>query len=133
MVGPIHDMKGNLKGIIQLINKNEDEPITERDEIELNSLLTSMGEIIKTADQVRLITNISTGLDVHLCNNEKIIVDTAKELDQKSMNELSLTVGLMQDTMEVLLAQKHSAFTRDNGMGIDVDKLMRELRAGEKE
>jgi len=49
------------------------------------------------------------------------------------MNELSLTVGLMQDTMEVLLAQKHSAFTRDNGMGIDVDKLMRELRAGEKE
>jgi len=133
MVGPIHDMKGNLKGIIQLINKNEDDAITEQDEIELNSLLISIGEIIKTADQVRLITNIATGLDVHLCNNEKIIVDTAKELEQKSMQDIMNLVGSIQDNMETLLAQKHAAFTKDKGIGFNAAALMGVLREGEKE
>ena len=34
--------------------------------------------VIKTADQVRLITNISSGVDEYLCNNEQIILNTAK-------------------------------------------------------
>ena len=59
-----------MKGIIQLINKNGDESITQSDENELKSLLPVIAEIIKTADQVRLITNISSGVDEYLCNNE---------------------------------------------------------------
>ena len=50
IIGPIIDSKGALKGIIQLINKNGDEPITEADEKEMKSLLPVIAEIIKTAD-----------------------------------------------------------------------------------
>ena len=50
IIGPIIDARGSLKGIIQLINKNGDEPITEADELELKSLLPVIAEIIKTAD-----------------------------------------------------------------------------------
>ena len=50
IIGPIIDSKGSLKGIIQLINKNGDEPITESDEREMKSLLPVIAEIIKTAD-----------------------------------------------------------------------------------
>ena len=70
IIGPIIDSRGCLKGIIQLINKNGDESITQSDENELKSLLPVIAEIIKTADQVRLITNISSGVDEYLCNNE---------------------------------------------------------------
>ena len=67
-----------LKGIIQLINKVDNDPITDSDERELSSLLPIIGEIIKTADQVKLITNISSGVDEYLCSNEEIIVQTAE-------------------------------------------------------
>ena len=106
IVGPIHDNKGVLKGIIQLINKNSDDAITDQDEMELKALLPSIGEIIKTADQVRLITNISAGVDEHLCKNEKIIVETAKQLEEKSMQDIMNLMGSIQDNMCTLIDQK---------------------------
>ena len=39
----------------------------------------------------------------------------------------------MQEEMDTLLAQKHAAFTKDKGIGMDASKLMAVLREGEKE
>ena len=55
-------MKGNIRGIIQFINKKGANKIDQHDEIELGSILSALGEIIKTADETLKITNISAGL-----------------------------------------------------------------------
>jgi len=70
LIGPIFDRDGNLKGVIQLINKEGDGIITEQDRIELDSLLPSLGEIIKTADEVREINNVSSGIELYLMKAE---------------------------------------------------------------
>ena len=99
IIGPIHDLHGNLKGIIQLVNKHEDDAITEQDQKEIESLLPAIGEIIRTADKVRLITNISAGLDEHLCKNERIIVETAKQLEDKSMNDIHNALTTVKESI----------------------------------
>jgi uncharacterized protein YciI len=54
MVGPLVDLDGNLKGVVQLFNKlssEEANQISVQDKEELNCILTSLGEIVKSADQ----------------------------------------------------------------------------------
>ena len=57
MVGPLLDLNGNVRGVIQLFNKlsfgNEDDcnGIVQHDKVELDSVCLALGEVIKTADQ----------------------------------------------------------------------------------
>lgn len=59
------DKNGEIKGILQLINKNQDKVsldcVTESDEIELNSLLPALGEIVRTADESLEVSRLSLG------------------------------------------------------------------------
>lgn len=55
------DRNGNVKGVLQLINKQDNLDINEQDERELNVLLPAMGEIIRTADESMEITRLSYG------------------------------------------------------------------------
>ena len=47
VIGPCFDTEGKLRGIIQLINKSGDEPISENDRIEIINLCPTVAEIIK--------------------------------------------------------------------------------------
>ena len=44
---------------------------------------------------MRLITNISSGLDEYLCNNETIILETAKQLEDKSMQPIVASLNII--------------------------------------
>ena len=130
IIGPIFDSKGVLKGIIQLINKVDNDPITESDERELSSLLPIIGEIIKTADQVKLITNISSGVDEYLCTNEDIIVQTAEQLKEKSMQPIANSIKFIQDNLDNMIESKETFAFQDKKLAAE---LLQTLRAGEKE
>lgn len=52
MIGPCYDTEGKLRGLIQLINKDGNESITENDRIEFVNLCPTVAEIIKQADEV---------------------------------------------------------------------------------
>ena len=66
MFVPILDNKGDLRGIIQYINKIGKPKIPDSDENEMNPVLSTLGEIIKTADEGLKITNIAAGLKLYL-------------------------------------------------------------------
>ena len=55
MIGPCFDTEGKLRGLIQLINKNDNDIITENDRTEFVSLCPTVAEIIKQADDVLLV------------------------------------------------------------------------------
>ena len=62
MVGPIEDVNGEIRGVLQFINKKDKLNIDSSDEIELKTILPALGEMIKTADETLKIINISAGL-----------------------------------------------------------------------
>lgn len=55
MVGPLVDQKGQLRGVLQLINKDGEngQPVAIGDEDlkEIQGILPALGEIIRTADE----------------------------------------------------------------------------------
>ena len=71
MVGPLVDLDGNLKGVVQLFNKlstEEANQITVQDKEELNCILTSLGEIVKSADQHYEFQKVCNMMYRHLSN-----------------------------------------------------------------
>lgn len=66
LIAPFTDRNGNVRGIIQLINKNGRMKIPESDELEIQALLPALGEIVKTADEALQIINISAGVKIYL-------------------------------------------------------------------
>jgi len=62
VVGPLVDIKGNIRGVIHLVNKedsNGNTQITDDDRKEINGLLPILGEIIRTADEASEISEMS--------------------------------------------------------------------------
>ena len=54
IVGPMIDLEGEIRGVVQLFNKinpEEGDIITEQDRAELSSILLGLGEIIRAANQ----------------------------------------------------------------------------------
>lgn len=62
VVGPLVDIKGTIRGVIHLVNKedsNGNTQITDDDRIEINGILPILGEIIRTADEASEISEMS--------------------------------------------------------------------------
>jgi hypothetical protein len=53
LVAPITDSSGNLRGILQMINRFNGEKITAQDVFEIRSLMPALAEILKTVEEVR--------------------------------------------------------------------------------
>ena len=47
MIGPCFDTHGQLRGLIQLVNKIGIEPISRQEELEFDNLLPTVAEMIK--------------------------------------------------------------------------------------
>lgn len=63
LVAPICDYDGKLRGVIQLINRLSGSPISEADVQELEQLTPALGEILKTAEEVRDSRKVSSGVN----------------------------------------------------------------------
>mgnify|MGYP003598084912 CR=1 FL=1 len=66
MLVPIFDKNGDIRGMIHFINKLGKSKIPDTDSKELDPVIPTLGEIIKTADQGLQITNIAAGLKLYL-------------------------------------------------------------------
>ena len=63
MVGAMVDKQGEVKGVLQLFNKQEG--VTEQDQVELAVLLPALGELIRTADESMEVTRLCYGKSNH--------------------------------------------------------------------
>ena len=53
LVAPIIDQSGNLRGILQMMNRLNGEKITTQDIFEISSLMPALAEILKTVEEIR--------------------------------------------------------------------------------
>ena len=60
MVGALVDQTGEVRGIIQLLNKDDNgsKEITEDDKKEFAGILPILGEVIRTADEASEVTEL---------------------------------------------------------------------------
>ena len=63
LVAPICDYDGKLRGVIQLINRVSGARISEADVQELEQLTPALGEILKTAEEIRDSRKVSSGVN----------------------------------------------------------------------
>jgi hypothetical protein len=75
LISPIVDSEGNLRGVVQMANKLNVEKITNQDIIEVGSLMPALGEIFKTAQEVREFQNVSSGIHKRLIEMKGSIID----------------------------------------------------------
>jgi len=75
LISPIVDSEGNLRGVVQMANKLNGEKITNQDIIEVGSLMPALGEIFKTAQEVREFQNVSSGIHKRLIEMKGSIID----------------------------------------------------------
>lgn len=61
VVGPLIDIKGQFRGVLHLVNKednNGNSQITEEDKREISGILPILGEIIRTADEASEVSEL---------------------------------------------------------------------------
>ena len=75
---PLFDDKGMLKGVVQLINKLNEEAITEQDEDEIKSIGSALAEILNLCETNREVTNLSASLNKVLADIGGAVSDKAK-------------------------------------------------------
>ena len=78
IVSPIFDKKGELKGVIQLLNKLGGERISEQDVVEIGSLLPALAEIFTTTEVVKKIYDISGGIEEYMVKMKQSVLSSAE-------------------------------------------------------
>lgn len=81
MIGPVCDTNGNLKGVLQFLNKSHGVKIDEFDVGEVQSLLPALAEIINTVEVVKRIGDISCGIEEYMVLMKQCLFDNADMVD----------------------------------------------------
>ena len=92
LIGPIFDKEGELKGVLQLLNKKGGEKIGQKDLYELSSLLPALAEIFSTAEMVKQICDISGGVTEYMIKMKQHVIDSAASIECKQMSEIAGSV-----------------------------------------
>ena len=79
---------------------------------------------------MRRITNISAGVDEHLCNNKEIILGAAKQLEEKNMVPILNKLKFIDSNLQIMSQQKEEHALKDKGLAA---QLINVLRDEEKE
>lgn len=66
LIMPLIDSNGQLKGVIQLVNKIDSSEIPEEDAIELSQICPSIAEILNFCDLATDVSNVSQGLTLSM-------------------------------------------------------------------
>eukprot|EP00347_Sterkiella_histriomuscorum_P004463 403360366 len=107
LIGAMVDKNGEVKGVLQLINKVGSEgQITDQDLIELRALLPALGEIIRTADESMEITRLSYALKQCLGNINNAVFDKEKDIGQNNLAMLDSMVRAMSNQINALVKHK---------------------------
>ena len=88
MIGPCFDTLGKLRGLIQLFNKQDIEPITMQEEREFENLLPTVAEMIKQADEVKYVGDLVSNVNLHLTKSKKAILKSAKAFEERDMAQI---------------------------------------------
>lgn len=112
MVSACYDGQGELRGVIQLSNKLAGS-ITEQDLTEFDSLMPALGEILKTADDIRQFSNVSSSVHAHLLHSDKQIQQQLRSIEENMTFGLSTNIKQARALVNDLITMKKRAILSD--------------------
>ena len=106
LVGPCFDTQGVLRGVIQLINKEGGEPISFQDEREFENLLPTVAEMIKQADDVKYVNDISANMNLQLAITRDSIINSAKVYEERNLTKVHAAFQQIVNRVDNFAKQK---------------------------
>lgn len=100
LFGPCYDTEGQLRGVIQLINKEQGEPISFQDEREFENLLPTVGEMIKQADDVKYVNDVSANMSLQLAVTRDSILNSAKVYEERNLSKVHAAMAQIVNKVE---------------------------------
>lgn len=89
MIGACYDTKGQLRGAVQLFNKQSSEPIGQMESDDFQSLLTTVAEMIKHADDVKQTMDLNNNIMVSLHESNKLVSKGDKVVESTEIREVN--------------------------------------------
>ena len=114
LIGPCFDSNGKLRGVIQLVNKFRSEPISFRDEKEFSQLLPSVAEMIKQADEVKYVGDISANLNLCLAQSKESILNSSKIFEERNMAGIHAAMQHVLNRVDAFSKQKQANTIKEN-------------------
>ena len=109
-----------------MANKLNGEKITNQDIIEVGSLMPALGEIFKTAQEVREFQNVSSGIHKRLIEMKGSIIGQIQEIDDNKMANIASSVHILNLLVKDLVGSKKKAILGDRQMTNELFALLRE-------
>lgn len=108
-----------------MCNKQYGERISELDVGEFDCLMPALGELFKTAENIRHFKNVSCGVHKHLLGSKDDILGLLKQIDENKMNGLSGSTQQIKSLINDLIKMKKSAIFSDKEMSNDIFQQIR--------
>lgn len=122
LVGPMYSDDGTCKGVIQLINKNGDKPITSDEIFEFEQFLPVIGQVIGNMDDVRAVLNIRTGIDLYLRSCGENLQEQVNNLNERQLPNIYLSVVQVQRMTDAIVNRQKNIVFSDKSFAQDVIK-----------
>ncbi len=126
MIGPIFDAKGEVRGVLQFINKLGKPQIEEQDEIELNTILPALGEILKTADESLKVSTLAAGLSDTLALMTDNIEERVRIANNQNMPMIGSSVRYINELLGKMVQNRKETVFSDPHIRTEVFKGLRQ-------
>ena len=126
MIGPCFDTNGTLRGLIQLVNKKGENPISENERIEFVNLCPTVAEIIKQADEVQFVGDLSSNIFLHLYNSRDSMIRSTEAFESRDFQKIYTCINQINNRIESYMEQRRNNTLKEKMLAEQVFATIRE-------
>ena len=126
MIGPCFDTSGTLRGLIQLVNKEGENPISENERIEFVNLCPTVAEIIKQADEVQFVGDLSSNIFLHLYNSRDSMISSTEAFEARDFQKIYTCINQINNRIESYMEQRRNNTLKEKMLAEQVFATIRE-------
>ena len=109
LIMPLFDSDGNLKGVVQLVNKIDSSEIPEEDAIELSQICPSIAEVLNFCDLATDVNNVSQGLTLTMDGITKELQATQEEFRHPTIPSVIYHLDTITRSVKSIIETKRQA------------------------
>lgn len=129
MMAPCYDASGKLRGIVQLFNKKNTEPISVQDEKELQNLTPLVAEMIKQADEIKYIGDVVQNMSLHLSLTKQKMLESTRIFEERDVASIHTALGQVHSRMDGYMQKRRQNVLKESQLAHQVFSVIREEEA----
>lgn len=106
LIAPIRDAAGNVRAVLQLVNKCDNVKITEEDATEIKNLIPCLGKIFACAEQTSYNQSVCTSVHKALHEMQHSIFIQIGKLAEDRMHDIHESVENLRANVDEMIATK---------------------------